>query len=166
LPDRVLVLGIDPGTVVTGFGLVEQDEDGMRVLAWSSVAGSSSTPLPERLSRIHAEAARLIELHRPDEIAVENVFHSRNVKSALTLGHARGVALLAAAQSGVPIFEYAPREVKLSVVGSGSASKHQVASMVRRLVDLSGGELREDESDAIAVAICHLHKRSAAVAGR
>jgi crossover junction endodeoxyribonuclease RuvC len=163
VPGKVLVLGIDPGTLVTGFGLVEQDEDGMRILAWSSVASSSKMPLAERLSRIHSEAVRLIELHRPDEIAVENVFHSKNVKSALTLGHARGVTLLAAAQARLPIFEYAPREVKLSVVGNGNATKRQVAAMVERLLDLSGSGLREDESDAVAVAICHLHKRTRAV---
>jgi crossover junction endodeoxyribonuclease RuvC len=164
VPGKVLVLGIDPGTLVTGFGLVEQDEDGMRILAWSSVSSPSSVPLAERLSRIHAEAVRLIEEHRPDEVAVENVFHSKNAKSALTLGHARGVTLLAAAQACIPIFEYAPREVKLSVVGNGNASKQQVASMVGRILDLSGEGLREDESDAVAVAICHLHKRAAAVA--
>ncbi|MBN2565398.1 MAG: crossover junction endodeoxyribonuclease RuvC [Candidatus Eisenbacteria bacterium] len=166
MPGKVLVLGIDPGTLVTGFGLVEQDEDGMRVLAWSSVASLSSMPLAERLTRIHAETVRLIEAHRPDEIAVENVFHSKNVKSALTLGHARGVTLLAAAQAHLPIFEYAPREVKLSVVGNGNATKQQVAAMVGRLLSLSESGLREDESDAVAVAICHLHKRSAVVPRR
>lgn len=160
---KVVVLGIDPGTVVTGFGLVEQDDAGMRAVAWGSVKSSSNTPLPERLHRIHTETLRLIELHRPDEVAVENVFQAKNVKSALKLGHARGVALLAAAQSGLPIFEYAPREVKQSVVGTGSASKGQVASMVDRLLHLGGEKLLEDESDAVAVAICHLHKRAGAV---
>jgi crossover junction endodeoxyribonuclease RuvC len=156
---KVLVLGIDPGSIVTGFGLVEQNDDGTRLLGRSHVKTSSRTPLPERLSRIHAETARLIEKHRPDEVAVENVFQSKNVKSALKLGHARGVTLLAAAQAELPIFEYAPREVKQSVVGTGSATKLQVASMVDRLLGLGGEKLLEDESDAVAVAICHLHKR-------
>jgi crossover junction endodeoxyribonuclease RuvC len=158
----VLVLGIDPGSIVTGFGLVEQDDDGMRLLGRSHVRTSSRTPLPERLDRIHAETARLITAHRPDEVAVENVFQAKNVKSALKLGHARGVTLLAAAQAELPIFEYAPREVKQSVVGTGSATKLQVASMVDRLLRLSGEKLLEDESDAVAVAICHLHKRGRA----
>jgi crossover junction endodeoxyribonuclease RuvC len=159
VPGRVIVLGIDPGTIVTGFGVVEQDEHGMRLLAVGSVRNTSRTPLSERLKEIHSETVRLIELHRPDEVAVENVFQSKNVKSALKLGHARGVALLAAAQESRPIFEYAPREVKQSVVGNGGATKRQVASMVDRLLGLDGRDMLEDESDAVAVAICHLHKR-------
>jgi crossover junction endodeoxyribonuclease RuvC len=159
---KVLVLGIDPGSIVTGFGLVEQDGDGMRLRGRSHVKTSSRTPLPERLSRIHSETTRLIEAHRPDEVAVENVFQAKNVKSALKLGHARGVTLLAAAQAELPIFEYAPREVKQSVVGTGAATKQQVASMVDRLLGLGGEKLLEDESDAVAVAICHLHKRGRA----
>ena len=147
MSDRVIVLGIDPGTIVTGFGVVEQDEGSMRVLAWGCVKNSSKSPLAERLNRIHAE----------------NVFQSKNVKSALKLGHARGVTLLAAAQAQLPIFEYAPREVKQSVVGTGSATKQQVASMVDRLLNLGGKKLLEDESDAVAVAVCHLHKRAGAV---
>ena len=159
MPDKVLVLGIDPGSIVTGFGLVEQDEGAMKLLAWSSVKTSSKAPLAERLRRIHSETVRIIEAHRPDEVAVENVFQAKNVKSALKLGHARGVILLAAAQAELPISEYAPREVKQSVVGTGAATKLQVASMVDRLLGLSGQKLLEDESDAVAVAICHLHKR-------
>ncbi len=160
MPGKVLVLGIDPGSIVTGFGLVEQDEGHMRLVAWSSVRTSSKAPLPERLSKIYAETVRMIDAHRPDEVAVENVFQAKNVRSALKLGHARGVTLLAAAQAELPIFEYAPREVKQSVVGTGSATKLQVASMVERLLGLSGQKLLEDESDAVAVAICHLHKRN------
>jgi crossover junction endodeoxyribonuclease RuvC len=162
VPGKVLVLGIDPGSIVTGVGLVEQDESGMRLVVCDSVKTSSGTPLPQRLSRIHAETSRLIAAHRPDEVAVENVFQAKNVKSALKLGHARGVTLLSAAQAELPIFEYAPREVKLSVVGTGSATKGQVASMVDRLLGLNGRKLPEDESDALAVAICHLHKRGRA----
>ena len=159
MPGKVLVLGIDPGSIVTGFGLVEEDEGAMKLLAWSSVKTSSRAPLSERLRDIHAETVRMIEAHRPDEVAVENVFQAKNVKSALKLGHARGVILLAAAQAELPISEYAPREVKQSVVGTGAATKSQVASMVDRLLGLSGQKLLEDESDAVAVAICHIHKR-------
>ena len=160
MPGKVLVLGIDPGSIVTGFGLVEQDEGAMRLVAWSSVRTSSGAPLAERLNKIHAETVRMIDAHRPDEVAVEDLFQAKNVRSALKLGHARGVILLAAAQAALPIFEYAPREVKQSVVGTGSATKLQVASMVDRLLKLSGQKLLEDESDAVAVAICHLHKRN------
>jgi crossover junction endodeoxyribonuclease RuvC len=157
--DRIVVLGIDPGTITTGFGAVSLEDGAARALGWGSIKTSSKAPLAERLVRIHAEVAHQIEKYRPDEIAVEDVFQSKNVRSALKLGHARGVALLAAAEAGVRVFEYAPREVKQSVVGVGSATKRQVSSMVRRLLDLADAELKEDESDAVAVALCHLHKR-------
>ncbi len=162
MADRKIVLGVDPGTIVTGFGVVSEEKGRLEALGWSSVRTSPRAPLAERLSEIHAEVVRQIEIHRPDEVAVENVFQARNVKSALMLGHARGVALLAAAQAGVDVFEYAPREVKLSVVGTGSATKAQVASMVSRLLGVATEEMRDDESDAIAVAICHIHKMSGA----
>jgi crossover junction endodeoxyribonuclease RuvC len=157
--DRVVVLGIDPGTITTGFGAVALEDGATRALGWGSVTTSSSAPLAERLVRIHTEVASQIQRYRPDEIAVEDVFQAKNVRSALKLGHARGVALLAASEAGLPVFEYAPRAVKQSVVGVGSATKRQVSSMVRRLLDLGDAEMKEDESDAVAVALCHLHKR-------
>lgn len=153
------MLGVDPGTITTGFGAVLSEDGSLRAVGWGSVTTSSRAPLSERLDKIHAEMVRQIEVYGPDEVAVEDVFQARNVRSALKLGHARGVALLAAAQAGLPIFEYAPREVKKSVVGIGSASKSQVSSMVARLLDIDAGEMKEDEADAIAVALCHLHKR-------
>lgn len=156
---RVLVLGIDPGTITTGFGAVLTEDGDARAVGWGSVTTSSSAPLAQRLAKIHAEIVRQIEVYGPDEVAVEDVFQARNVRSALKLGHARGVALLAAAQAGLPVFEYAPREVKKSVVGIGSATKSQVCSMVARLLEIDAAEMKEDESDAIAVALCHLHKR-------
>ena len=162
---KVTVLGVDPGTLVTGFGLVEQTGGSAHLVEWSSIKTSSRVPLAERLSIIHAETVRLIRKHKPDEVAVENIFQARNVKSALLLGHARGVVLLAAAQAGVKVFEYAPREVKQSVVGSGGASKSQVAAMVERLLGVSCENMLEDETDAVAVALCHFHKRSAVASG-
>jgi crossover junction endodeoxyribonuclease RuvC len=156
-------MGIDPGSIVTGFGVVVVDDAGAHPVAHGFVSTSSRKPLAERLRAIHAEISKQIQKHRPDEIAVENVFHAKNVRSALMLGHARGVILLAASQADVPVFEYAPREVKLSVVGHGNASKAQVASMVSRLLDLALDDMKEDESDAVAVAVCHLHKRSGAL---
>ena len=159
MTDRIVVLGIDPGTITTGFGAVLLEGGAARALGWGSVRMSSSAPLAERLVRIHAEVTHQIEKYRPDEIAVEDVFQAKNVRSALKLGHARGVAILAAAEAGVAVFEYAPRQVKQSVVGVGSATKRQVSSMVRRLLGLGDAVLKEDESDAVAVALCHLHKR-------
>ncbi len=161
MTDRVVVLGIDPGTITTGYGAVSHDGRRFVAVGWGSLTTSPKLPLAERLKKIHAEISRQIGVFRPDEIAVEDVFQARNVRSALKLGHARGVALLAAAAAGVPVFEYAPREVKRSVVGIGSASKAQVSSMVARLLGITE-KLKEDESDAIAVAICHLHKRRGA----
>lgn len=161
MSEKVVVLGIDPGTITTGIAAVSIENGRARALGWWSVTTSSRTPLPERLRRIHEEIVRRIESERPDEVAVEDVFQARNVRSALRLGHARGVALLAAAESGVPIFEYAPREVKKSVVGIGSASKSQVASMVARLLNVDESGMKDDESDALAVALCHVHKRDA-----
>ena len=156
---RILVLGIDPGTITTGFGAVLSEDGNLTAVGWGSIRTPSDAPLSERLAKIHAEIARQIETFAPDEIAVEDVFQARNVRSALKLGHARGVALLAAAQAGLPIHEYAPREVKKSVVGIGSATKSQVSSMVARLLGVDAATMKEDEADALAVALCHLHKR-------
>ena len=167
MAEKVVVLGIDPGSIITGFGVVETDGSSSRVIAWDCVKTSSRTALPERLAAIYKAVVLQISSHRPDVIAVENVFQSKNVKSALKLGHARGVILLASAQSGAEIHEYAPREVKQSVVGIGSASKAQVASMVRRLLDVGDAELCEDESDALGVALCYAHRmRSGALSER
>jgi crossover junction endodeoxyribonuclease RuvC len=157
---KVVVLGIDPGTIATGYGIVSQEERHMKALGWGSVRTSPRSPLSERLQAIHREIARQIETYHPDEVAVEDLFQSKNVRSALKLGHARGVAILAAAEAGLPVFEYAPREVKLSVVGVGGASKEQVASMVGRLLAVSDEDATADATDALAVAICHLHKKS------
>lgn len=164
MADRVVVLGVDPGTIVTGYGVVALEGGALKALHWGSVRTSSKVPLAERLGLIHAGIAQQIETHRPDVFAIENVFQSKNVRSALTLGHARGVAMLAAAQAGLPVFEYAPREVKQSVVGIGSASKEQVGAMIGRLLGVPDDERREDESDALAVAVCHLHKAGTALA--
>ena len=159
----LVVLGIDPGSIVTGYGVVSLAKGRTRPLGWGSVRTSSKLPLAERLSTIHREIAKQIELYRPDQVAVEDLFQSVNVKSALKLGHARGVAILAAAQAGLPVYEYAPREVKRSVVGIGSASKDQVGAMVGRLLGISAQSPGEDEADALAVAICHVHKMSGAL---
>lgn len=155
---RVAVLGVDPGTIVTGFGALSCQDGAIEVLGWGHVKTSPRSAICDRLARIHEETVRQIAQHRPDIVAVENVFQAKNVRSALLLGHARGVAILAAAQAGLPVCEYAPREVKRSVVGVGSASKTQVASMVHRLLGIDVEGLREDETDALAVALCHIHK--------
>ncbi len=161
--ENVIVLGVDPGSIVTGFGVVAVENGRMRVVSSGIARVPSGEPLPERLQHIHSAIIQQIETHRPDAVAVEDLFYAKNVKSVLKLGHARGVILLAAAQSGLPVHEYAPRAVKQSVVGSGAATKDQVASMVGRLLGLDVGAVKDDEADALAVAVCHIHRMSGAL---
>lgn len=151
------VLGIDCGTEITGYGVVEQQGSELRCVAAGAIRLSPRKPLGERLAQVHRELAAAILQHRPDEVAIEDVFYSINAKSALKLGHVRGVALLAAAQAELPIAEYAPLAVKSAVVGYGKAEKHQVQEMVMRLLRLAERPEPADVADALAIAICHLH---------
>ena len=150
------ILGLDPGSLRTGFGIIDCERGSLRVVAQGCIA-TSGGPLADRLRVIHARVAELIVAHRPAEIAVERVFLSKNADSALKLGQARGAAL-AAVPSSLGVHEYAPRAIKLAVVGIGGAEKSQVAHMVRQLlaIDL---KLQADASDALAIAICHAHSR-------
>jgi crossover junction endodeoxyribonuclease RuvC len=151
----VRVLGIDCGTERTGWGVISSDGRSHRVVAHGLIRTSARDPLENRLREI-AEALRaILEEHRPDAAAVEEVFFSQNVKTALKLAHVRGVALLAVAEARISLGEYSPLEVKTSVVGYGRAEKHQVGLMVRTLTGLEQEMETEDVSDALAVAICH-----------
>jgi crossover junction endodeoxyribonuclease RuvC len=149
---RARILGLDPGSLRTGFGVIDCDGGALTIVAQGCIA-TSGGPLADRLRLIHARVAELIERHAPQEVAVERVFLSKNADSALKLGQARGAAL-AAVPSAIGVHEYAPRAVKLAVVGVGGAEKTQVAHMVKQLlrVDL---RLAADAADALAVAICH-----------
>jgi crossover junction endodeoxyribonuclease RuvC len=153
----VRILGIDPGSLATGFGMIEVDGAMTRPIAWGVIraAGEHS----DRLRKIFAEMAVIIAEHRPDEIAVERVFVHRNADSALKLGQARAAALCASFDRDLPIHEYAPREVKKAIAGSGAADKEQVGTMIRMLLGLRE-ELEADASDALAIAICHSQMRS------
>jgi len=153
----VRVLGIDCGTAVTGYGVVEQQGSELRCIAAGAIRLSSRKPLAERLAQVHRELAAAILQHRPDEVAIEDVFYAVNAKSALKLGHVRGVALLAAAEALLPVAEYAPLAVKSAVVGYGKAEKHQVQEMVMRLLRLAQRPEPADVADALAIAVCHLH---------
>jgi crossover junction endodeoxyribonuclease RuvC len=152
------ILGLDPGSRRTGYGVIE-----CRGTQWVHVAHGCVTvtaageSLPERLRVIFESLRELIATHSPGEIAIERVFVNRNVDSALKLGHARGAALCAVPK-GLPVFEYAPRAIKLALVGSGAAEKVQVAHMIRALLGLQG-RIAPDASDALAVAVCHAHSR-------
>ncbi|HXY97960.1 MAG TPA: crossover junction endodeoxyribonuclease RuvC [Steroidobacteraceae bacterium] len=155
-PANVRILGLDPGSRRTGFGVVECRDGRLTLLAQGCLDVSAAAPAV-RLRMIFEGLAQLFGEHTPGEVAVERVFVSRNVDSALKLGQARGAALCAV-PGGVPVFEYAPRAIKLALVGSGGAEKFQVAHMVRVLLAVPG-PLTADAADALAVAVCHAHAR-------
>jgi crossover junction endodeoxyribonuclease RuvC len=158
------VFGIDPGSERTGYGCVDSDGRRHRLVICGALSAPAGASFPERLQHIHGGLTALLAEQRPDCIAIENIFHARNVRSALRLGHARGVALLAAAVTGVAIAEYTPAEIKRAVVGFGRAEKPQVGQMVKLLLGLDAAPSPHDAADAIAVAICHLHSSTGAVA--
>jgi crossover junction endodeoxyribonuclease RuvC len=155
------VFGIDCGTEITGYGVVETLDDArqsrLHMLAMGAIRLPKSKSLSERLLQVFTELSTQLERWRPETVAVEGVFYSVNAKSALKLGHVRGVALLAAASAGLPVAEYAPLLIKSSVVGYGLAKKEQVQFMVARLLDLADAPLQADAADALAIAICHIH---------
>jgi crossover junction endodeoxyribonuclease RuvC len=153
----VRIVGIDPGSERTGYGCVETDGRRHRLVTCGAIVASNGDAFPARLARIHRELAALLAKTRPDCVAVESVFHAVNARSALKLGHARGVALLAAVEAGCAIVEYTPAEVKRAVVGYGRAEKRQVQQMIKLLLGLAQPPTPYDASDALAVAICHLH---------
>ena len=157
------ILGIDPGSVRTGYGCVETDGSRHRLIAAGALSMRAEAPLPDRLLDIHRGLTRLVREVAPDCVAVENLFHARNVRSALVLGHARGVAVLAAVEAGVPVVEYTPAEVKRAVVGYGRAEKRQIGHMVQLLLGLESVPSPHDAADALAVAICHAHLQGNAV---
>src|SRR5215831_7682450 len=152
------VLGIDCGGEYTGYGVVEIHPNGqLSCLTCGAIKLSPRDKLPTRLSRIYMHLGAIISEHQPDEVAIEDVFYALNVKSALKLGQVRGVAMLAAASAGLEVSEYSPLTIKSAVVGFGRAEKQQVQHMVTRLLDLPTPPEPLDASDALAVAICHLH---------
>lgn len=152
----MLVLGVDPGSVVTGYGLIEKKQNQMSCIHAGAISSSNKVPFFQRIHKIYQSMVDIMGRYHPQEMAIEDVFFSKNVKSALKIGHARGAVLIAAVQSGVEIFEYAPLEIKQSVVGYGRATKEQVRSMVRVILKLET-KLNLDTSDALATAICHLN---------
>jgi len=150
------VLGVDPGTARAGYGVVERPDTGPhRLIECGVIRPPAGRPLAEKLDVIFEELSRLIARHHPDALAVENVFVARNVRSALVLAHARGVILLAGARAGIPVTEYAPRDVKAAVVGAGSATKEQIQQMVARLLRLRAPPAPADAADGVAIALTH-----------
>lgn len=154
----MLVIGIDPGTAITGYGLVSEEEDGsLKLVDYGVVVTSAEMPMSARLLELHRQLKTIVLLHRPAEAAVEKLFFARNVTTAISVGQARGVALLALAEEGMDVLEYTPLEVKQAVVGYGGAEKAQVQQMVSVLLGLKEIPSPDDAADALAVAICHVH---------
>ena len=154
------IFGIDPGSDRTGYGCIETTGGRHHLVICGSLSAPARSTFPEKLRHVHEGLATLLARHRPDCVAVENIFYARNVRSALKLGHARGVAMLAAIEAGCDIVEYTPAEVKRAVVGYGRAEKHQVQQMITLILGLERPPKPFDVSDALAVAICHLHSMS------
>ena len=153
----MIILGVDPGSLRTGYGAIQTDGRRHALLEKGVLAPGPGLGLPEKLVVIHGGVAAIIDRFRPDILAVEDIFHAANTRSALILGHVRGAVLLAGAQRGVPVFAFAPATVKLQVTGHGRAEKGQVALMVARLLEMPGDGEPGDASDALAVALCHAH---------
>ena len=154
----MLVIGIDPGTATTGYGLVREAADGsLAAVDFGVIETPAALDMPERLVMIYQQLTAILNLHHPQAGSVEKLYFQTNVKTAITVGQGRGVALLALAQAGLTVSEFTPLEVKQAVVGYGKADKRQVQEMVRALLDLPEIPRPDDAADALAVAICHIH---------
>jgi len=153
----VIVLGIDPGTAATGYGIVERSGSRLRAVDYGCLETLPTQPPAQRLLEIHQAVTELIATHRPAMLGVERLFFNRNVQTAFAVGQARGVVLLAAAEAGLPVFEYGPHEVKMAVTGYGRADKQQVQRMVQVVLGLDSLPRPDDAADALAVAICLAH---------
>jgi crossover junction endodeoxyribonuclease RuvC len=154
----MLVLGIDPGTATTGYGLVRETAEGQLIVVdYGVVLTSAKLPMPNRLLEIYRQLKDIAFLHRPDAAAVEKLFFQTNVRTAITVGQGRGVAILALAEADIPVAEYTPLEIKQSVVGYGNADKNQVQQMIRALLNMKEIPRPDDAADALAVAVCHIH---------
>ncbi|MBU0474462.1 MAG: crossover junction endodeoxyribonuclease RuvC [Bacteroidetes bacterium] len=155
----MIIIGVDPGTIITGFGIVKYENSKLSYLYSGIIKTPTTKEIPPRLESIYNELTRLIKLYNPSQFAIETVFYNNNVQSILKIGYVRGISLLAAQQHKLEINEYSPREIKKSVVGNGAASKEQVQFMIKKLLSLNIDFPKFDESDAIAIAICHAFKK-------
>ena len=160
----MIAIGFDPGTARLGYGVIESEPE-PRAIDFGVIVTERSVPMAQRLLTIHSAVGELIDRHQPGAVAVELLFFARNVTTAMTVGQARGVVLLAAAERGVPVAEYAPSEVKQAVVGYGKADKQQIQEMVRIVLGLESRPSPDDAADALAVAICHVQISAVSSAG-
>ena len=152
------VLGIDPGTMVMGYGVIESEDDEIALIDFGALVGPGRSPIGERLSYLYNELLEIIQRHQPDAVAVEQPFIAKNVRSALAIGRAQAIALLAATGRGIPTYEYTPAQIKQRVANYGASSKEQIQEMVRLHLGLSEVPQPNDAADALAVAICHLRE--------
>lgn len=151
------VLGVDPGTAITGWGVVEGDGDNLALVSCGAIITTADAPLPQRLQAIYQGITAVVSQLQPETSALEELFFSKNAKTALSVGHGRGVVMLALANAHLPVVEYKPLEVKQAVTGYGGADKVQIQQMVKLLLHLDDIPRPDDAADALAVAICHLH---------
>ena len=153
----MLVLGVDPGSLVTGYGIVRKENDRLIYVDGGKISFPQVLPFHQRIHGIFGSLIEIIQVYHPNEMSIEDIFFAKNVKSALKIGHVRGAALVAALQCGLKVFDYTPLQIKQSVVGYGRATKEQVRSMVKIILNLDAPSLSLDTSDALAIAICHLN---------
>jgi crossover junction endodeoxyribonuclease RuvC len=153
----MIILGVDPGTAITGYGILKSDGDDLTMVAYGAITTPADWQMPRRLQHIYGELTALIAAHQPTDAAIEKLFFSKNARTALSVGQARGVALLAAAQAGLAVHEYTPLQIKQAVVGYGRAEKTQIQQMVKILLQLDSVPQPDDAADALAIAICHAH---------
>ena len=158
------ILGIDPGYATTGFGLLQTDSAGVRLLQYGVVTTPKDLPFPKRLEMLYDDLMRLTEVTAPDAAAVEELFWGHNITTGIGVSHGRGVILLALTKAGVPVFEYTPMQVKQAVVGYGKAEKRQVMDMTRRLLHMDQVARPDDAADAIAIALCHARSQTSLLA--
>jgi len=157
----LLIMGVDPGTAITGYGLVRFLGNRFELLACNCIRTTPEAPLASRLRVLYGELCRVIDVEKPACLAVEELFFNKNARTALAVGHARGVALLAGANAGLAVFEYTPLQVKQAVTGYGRADKKQVQFMVKTILSMATAPTPDDVADALAVAICHAHMSGA-----
>lgn len=161
----MLILGIDPGTAIMGYGLIEKKGQNLYPVAYSCWRTPSDMPMAERLKHLYESLEQLVRKYSPDVMAVEELFFNRNTTTALTVGQARGIVLLSAARNNIDVYEYTPLQVKQAVVGYGKADKQQIQYMVRALLALKEIPKPDDTADALAIAICHAHSMGQAFGG-
>lgn len=151
----MIILGIDPGYATTGFGLISSERGSYKLLQYGTISTPAGLPFPQRLKILHEDMTRLLEVTKPDAVAVEELFWGHNITTGIGVSHGRGVILLAIEQAGLPLHEYTPMQVKQAVVGYGKAEKHQVMDMTRRFLKMEEMPRPDDAADAIAIALCH-----------